>query len=370
MMKKLLALLTCAALLFAFTACGGSGSSSEAAPAADDAPASQAEGSAAEETPAEEVNTDDLPVLRVAMMPYVTSLPTYYIIENGLDVAAGFKIEHTMFQTGAPMSEALAADLWDVGAMGAAAVTGVANYDMMIVGEVLDSTDGLAVFVEPDSAIAGVKGYNPSFPDVLGDPDTVKGTTILLPVGTAQHFTALKWLEKLGLQSTDVNIVNMDTAQAYQAFQSQQGEVVSLNIPTFFDAIDDGKVQAGNLAKMGTMYVDMIVGNRKAVEEKPELVQQYVDLVMEVCEKFNDDKDMAADLMLEYSTGEGIETTLEACKGDLERIDFVTTAKWQDGRTLGTFAKELGEFYISLGQLEPDLMDKFETNIDDQFVKQ
>lgn len=315
-------------------------------------------------------DTEELPVLRVAMMPFITSLPTYYIIENGLDKAAGFKIEYTMFQTGAPMSEALAADLWDVGAMGAAAVTGVANYDMMIVGEVLDSTDGLAVFVDADSEIAQEGGYNPTYPNVLGSPESVKDITILLPVGTAQHFTTLKWLEKLGLESTDVNIVNMDSAQAYQAFQADQGEAVSLNVPTFFEAIEDGCVQAGNLADMGIMYVDMIVANRKAVEGNAKLVRKYVDLVMEVNEILNNDRDMAAELMLEYSTREGIETTLETCQGDLERIDFVTSEAWPSGRQLGSFAQELGEFYIGLGQLEPDLLDKFESNIDDQFVLQ
>ena len=54
-----------------------------------------------------------------------------------------------MFSTGARINDALDADLWDVGAMGAAAVTGVANYDMMIIGEVLESTDGLGEFVHP-----------------------------------------------------------------------------------------------------------------------------------------------------------------------------------------------------------------------------
>ena len=115
-------------LALALTACGSAGSSQSSTAGGKDAKA-EASG--------------DLPVLRVAMMPFITSLPTEYIRKNKLDEKAGFKMDTIMFATGAPMNEALAADLWDVGSMGAAAVTGVANYDMMIIGEVLESTDGL-----------------------------------------------------------------------------------------------------------------------------------------------------------------------------------------------------------------------------------
>lgn len=310
----------------------------------------------------------DLPTLRVAVMPFITSLPTEYIKQNKLDEKAGFKMETTMFSTGAPMNEALAADLWDVGGMGAAAVTGVANYDMMIVSEILESTDGLGVFVRPDSPIAQVKGYNPSFPNVLGSPDTVKGITILLPIGTAQHFTTLKWLEKLGLSSTDVNIVNMDTNQAYQALKAKQCDAVALNVPTFFNAVDDGMADVGNLADLGTRYVDMVVANRKAVEGKPELVQKYVDCIAEAGKALNDDPDMAADLMVNFLKDAGAEETREDCVKDLGRVKFLTPDDWKN-RKIGSFARELGNFYISVGQLEPSLSDKFDTNIDSQFVQ-
>jgi len=113
-----------------------------------------------------------------------------------------------------------------------------------------------------------VKGYNPSYPNVYGDPDTVKGAKILLPIGTAQHFTTLKWLEKIGVKAEDVNIVNMETAQAYQALKADQADAVALNIPTFFDAKNDGMVQVGNLADMGTKYVDMVTGNKKSLETR------------------------------------------------------------------------------------------------------
>ena len=93
-------------------------------------------------------------VLRVAINPYLNSLPNIIIQQKKLDEKYGFKMETTMFSSGATMNEALAADEWDVGEMGAAAVTGVANYDMLVIGEVLESLDGLGIFAKPDSELA------------------------------------------------------------------------------------------------------------------------------------------------------------------------------------------------------------------------
>ncbi len=103
-MKKYLALILALVMALSLAACGGSSGSS----AKTDSKSDSAE----------------LPTLRVAAMPFITSLPTYYIQQNNLGEKYGFKMDVTMFATGAPMNEALAADLWDVGAMGAAAVTG------------------------------------------------------------------------------------------------------------------------------------------------------------------------------------------------------------------------------------------------------
>ena len=143
-MKKILKRIVALSMVLALVGCSSSGGNKTAS-------------TASKQT---ESTGSDLPVLRVAMMPFITSLPARYIKVNKLDEKNGFRMETTMYATGAPMNEALAADLWDVGAMGAAAVTGVANYDMTIIGEVLESQDGLGVFVKPESKIATVKGYN------------------------------------------------------------------------------------------------------------------------------------------------------------------------------------------------------------------
>lgn len=49
-------------------------------------------------------------------------------------------------------------------------------------------------------------------------------------------------------------------------------------------------------------------------------------------------------------------------------MQFITRTDWKD-RQIGNFAKELGEFYVGQGQLEPNVIDKFETNVVDTFVK-
>ncbi len=310
----------------------------------------------------------ELPVLRVASMPSITCLATYYVEKNKLDEKNGFKMEVIMFDTGAPMNEALAADLWDVGAMGGAAVTGVANYNEMIIGEILESIDGQGIFVRPDSPIAQDKGYNKDFTNVLGSPNTVKGITVLAPVGTAQHFTILKWLDKIGLKPTDVNIVNMDSVQAYQALQSKRCDAVSLNVPTFFNAINDGMVQVANLADLGTRYVEMIVANSKSIESKKDLIQKYVDTILEASEAIKNDQEMAADLFMEFLKNNGMEVTREDCVADLKRANFLTKEDFK-GRKIGNFAVELGKFYIEQGQLDASAQEKFDNNIIDTFIK-
>lgn len=194
------------------------------------------------ETAGGDAGTVGLPILRVAMMSFIAGLPTECIGRNKLDEKASPEMDTIMFATRAPMNGALAVGLWDVGAMGATAVTSVANYDTMIISEVLESMDGLGVSVEPDSPIAQAKGYSPSYPNMLGDPEIIKDVTILLPVGMVQYFTTLRWLEKLGFGIMDVNIVNMDTVQAYQASQANQCDTVALSAPTFLEVVDDGTV--------------------------------------------------------------------------------------------------------------------------------
>ena len=158
MKKKLLSLLLALSMGLTLAACG-SGDTQESTPSTDGGSGADAE----------------LPVLKVAVMPFLNCLPVQYMIENGLDVANGFQIETVYFANGTAMNEALAADQWEVGTLSAAAVNSLAIYGAYCIADIGHSEGGLYTLVSPDSPIAQVHGSNPSYPDVYGDADSVRG---------------------------------------------------------------------------------------------------------------------------------------------------------------------------------------------------
>ena len=356
-MKKLVSLVLSFCMLTALLAgCGGTASSSQGA----SAPASGAGTSAA-------ANTEDLPTLRVAVMPLITSLPVKYVIENGLDAERGFKIEPLTFSTGAPMNEALGADLWDVATIGVAAVTSVAAYGGVLVGDLLEASDGIGLYVRPDSPIAQVSGTNPDYPELLGDADTVRGAQFILDIGTIKHLNELKYLEAIGLSNTDVSTINMDTAQGYQAFLAGEGDIVGLMPPFSFMAEDEhGWINIGGLRELGIPVVDMMVANGKSLENEDTAA---LIAVYEANAALNADSEMAEDLLAQYYTENASEVDEANIAQDVARVHFLTKEDMSE-RENGEFLRVMAEFMNGIGTVEDDKMPLFESNITDEYLDQ
>ena len=101
------------------------------------APASAAsENTGGESEAADNGATEDLPVLKVAVMPFLNSIPIVYMMNEGLDVQNGFKIEPVYLANGGTMNEALAADQWEVGTLSAAAVNSLAIYGAYCIDDI------------------------------------------------------------------------------------------------------------------------------------------------------------------------------------------------------------------------------------------
>lgn len=356
-MKKILSLALALCMMASLVTGCGSGTSSTA--------------SASGSTSAQP-STEDLPTLRVAVMPLITSLPVKYVMENGLDVERGFKIEPLTFSTGAPMNEALGADLWDVATIGVAAVTSVSAYGGVLVGDLLEASDGIGLYVRPDSPIAQVTGANPDYPDLLGDADSVRGASFILDIGTIKHLNELKYLEAIGLDSTEISTINMDTSQGYQAFLAGEGDIVGLMPPFSFMAEDEnGWINIGGLKELGIPVVDMMVANSKSLEDAAtaELVVKFMDAVYEANAALNDDPEMAKDLLAQYYTENASEVDEANIEQDVNRVHFLTKDDLKDWDN-GAFLKEMAEFMNGIGTVEDDKMPLFETNVTDDYINQ
>ena len=316
-----------------------------------------------------EVPAADLPVLKVAVMPFLNSIPIKYMIDNGLDVANGFKIETVYFANGGAMNGALAANEWEVGTLSAAAVNSLAIYGGYCIADIGHSEGGLYTLCKPDSPIAKVKGANPSYPDVYGDAETLKGAIIATNTGTISHLNVIKWLEKLGLTTEDVEIVHMDFPSAYQALMTGNCDVAALNPPTSYVAEGEGMVVTSSLTTLDVPQFDSIIVSGKAYDTKREALTNYTKAFFQATDALQADPDMAAQLLLDWYTENGSESTIEACKTEIETRPFVTSEEAK-GITIGDSVQITGEFWVSQELLDESKFPEVAKHIDDSIVKE
>ena len=309
------------------------------------------------------------PVLKVAVMPFLLSVPVNYIVDKGWDKENGFKIETIFFPSGPPMNEALGANLWDVGGMSAAAVTALTVYDAKVIAESSNAAGGIELFVRPDSPIAKVKGFNPTFPTLLGNPETVRGKTILVPIGTLSQLNELKWLEKIGVKDKEVSSVNMDFPQAYQAFLAGQGDVVALNPPFSFMAHEKGWINVGSLTDLKVPQYDNVVANKNSYTGKKDLLVKYVKLL------FRANKELKSNYELEVKelsnwykqNGQNIEEKLIRAEVSARPL---LTADDARNKKLGDSIKTTAEFMASIGKLQTDKLPIIDKNVVDDILKE
>lgn len=308
-----------------------------------------------------------LPVLRVAVIPVLSGIPVPYIMSKGWDVDAGFKIEPIVFSSGAPMNEALVANLWDLGIMSAAGVVAVANYDALCIGDTSDSVGGLGIFIRPNSPINKVKGVNPTFPNLLGDPASVRGKTILVPTGTISQLHVLTWLEKIGLKDKDVKMVHMEFPQAYQAFLSGQGDIVALNPPFCYMALDNGWTNTASMEELEIGLHDSVFANKKTFKDKKEYIVKFMQLLYRAGADLQKDRALKEKTLSDWYAANG--STVDASIVKQEAVKAIYTLDDAKKMGVGKTLKTTAQFFARIGRLQVEKLPVFEVNVTDEILK-
>ena len=255
---------------------------------------------------------------RLSTHPAPHSLPTFAALENGWFEDVGLSATNTVYIGGPSQMEALPSGAWDLGISGiSAAITGVLNYDLKLVGFSIWDDPPHCIFAREDSLIyqAG-KGHFQSNPDVYGTTDLYKDITILAPKGTVAHLNILEMLKVIGLCEEDVNSVHMDIPSAIQAFKAGEGDAITTWSTFTYEAEKQGWKAISTAQAVGLSMCSPFLASENIVLNNPDVVQKYVDVEVKAMQWINDpaNLDAMAEIYYNVCLDEGVSTTLDDCK--------------------------------------------------------
>ncbi len=309
----------------------------------------------------------DLPVLRIAIQPYLLSVPTYYIIKNGLDVKNGFKIESAIYVNGTLINEALGANLWDLSLNSPNTLYAVVNHGAKVVANINLSSGGIAAMIRPDSKIAQVK--DKLGPGIYGDAATLKGAKVIGPVGGINQWNVLKWLEKAGLTADDVEFVHTDNSSAFQAFKAGAGDITPFSPPLSFVAENDERWLVGARGTdLGMNFYDLVTANPRTYEKNKEVIAKYVKLMYEVGDMFIKDQELLARTAVAFQKENGATVKIENARLEVAARPFISAEKAKT-MPVGEGMYEMAEFYVGFGSLEKDQLPLIKAGVTDEIVR-
>jgi len=365
-MKKILSIMLIAALtLICAAACGnsasvGSGESQTASPSAAN---SEASGESAGTT------SSGKPLV-IGTMPLTVGVPVQHAYEQGYYKDEGLEIEIIIFPTGAPINEAYAAGQIDVAVSGLASVFSLALGNTHWIGEI-NSTGGMGIYARPDSPILAEKGNVDGLPEIYGSAELAKGMKILGPLGTVSQFSAMKYMEKFGLSSTDYEQVHMDYGPAYQAFVSGEGDAVALNPPFTFQAAEAGYPCIATFEDAtGVSLMDGIFTSDSVINERRGDIEKFIKATYKACSDLQDDE-VRYELSMRWFNENGKEYDENSLRSEMAVRDYIDADYMQQPDYIyGKGMLEIAEFFTSDGKIETDSFPNVVKSFDPSFIEQ
>lgn len=302
-------------------------------------------------------------VIKMGILDGWTGFPTKYVVDNGMDTAAGIKIEYLVFSSGAPANEAMTSGDIDCAIIGGgASVPALANLNSKLIMEVNDDTVGMSLIgragLDCNDAPSGKEG-------VLGTPETLKDKTILTTSGTLQYYLTLKYLEAVGIADSEVNLVAMDANQAYQAFQLGQGDILACSNNFSFGLVKEGNVELASLGTLGCSATAQVVCSDAAFnnEEKRQGLAILCQLLADVNDIMNADTDLATRCYVDWVALNGGNQDPDIARSIMECKPYYGVEATKTRELGSDFLNNFVEFYILTEQIDPEQRTDIEGNI-------
>jgi taurine transport system substrate-binding protein len=205
------------------------------------------------------------------------------IAEGKFEAATGQDIKWVKFDSGAKVITAMASGDVDIALAGSSPIAaGVSSgIDMQLFWIVEDIAAAEALVVRNGS------GIDPS------DPNTLKGKKVGVPFVSTTHFHMLYALEVWGIDSNEVEVLNMQPPQIAAAWERGDIDAAFVWDPALGRIKQSGEVMitSGELSAMGKATFDGMVVMREFAEANPEFMATFVKTIAEADAAYRDNKD-------------------------------------------------------------------------------
>ncbi|MDR1656196.1 MAG: ABC transporter substrate-binding protein [Deltaproteobacteria bacterium] len=324
------------------------------------------------------LGAQEKPLVHTSAQPALHGMPIWHATETGKIDRAPFRSDFTLFASGGPQVEALAAGQWDVGAMGAVpTILAGIRYGYKFIAISNDESETNDLWARPDSPLLKTKGANPNYPEIYGTKDDWKGKKILATTVSTGHYALSSTLKAVGLSDADVSIIHMEQAQAVTAFGAGEGDILQLWAPFSYIAEAKGWIKVSSGAKAGSIILGGVGARKEFAEQHPELVVAWLDVYISEIEALKSDPEGSVAPLLKYFTDYcGLELTAEQVKLEFkyrplftaeEQLELLTNPEkvpaWLDGTA---------RFLLEQGRISQEEYDSYKNNnyfIDASFLE-
>ncbi len=306
--------------------------------------------------------------LRVAYIGSTSPpLTTYIAMEKKWLDAVNLELELILFPNGPAQMEASSA--WDCASTGIGGViTGVIGHDLKVLATAARDEGGhQAFFARKDSPIVKAGKGHTSIPELYGTAEAWKGKDILCAIGTTNHYVLYKTLDAFGLDTKDVNVINMDIATANTAFLAGQGDVVGVWGPLLYNEDKKDLVMVSNDAWVKTGIVTNYIASSGGWKEKQAAIEKWLEVTIMGGEWAMQNIEEAAQYMVEMNELDGYPTELEDNIEIIEDNPFATlednynyyTKKSEDGKMLDAKAQAYNPMsvFVKMGKYSKEQLD-------------
>ncbi len=348
--KKWWSLIMVSVLAMSLTACGGKANDSASAPVQEDSGTASEEEQKAFET------------LNVGTQANYIGAPAYYALEKGYFKDAGLDVNLIIFDSGAPINEALAAKEIDVGQSGFASIYSMTADVCTWVQEVDNAYRQQTLFCAADSPILQAENDN----GICGSADTVKGLTAVCTTGTTSQFHAEQYAAMFGLQPSDITELSMDFSAQYQAFVSGQADLISASGVSVYQIEDAGFAPIGTFEDIvGLSLCDGITVRNDVLEARRDEIVLYVGCIQKAMDELGADEDLRFEYLKKFYADRGQDIEDSVLQRLSEDTLYMTTEViGEDGYALGSQWADISDFLLENGKIDDAGRGNVEKNID------